>query len=183
MGDLVPTSSARKLLLEGRPGIGKTTVADRLAARLRDRGLPVSGFVTREIREGRRRLGLSIATLDGREGVLAHVEFPGPPRVGKYGVDLAVLDRIGVPALRAPDGDGVVIVDELGKMELSLKSLRDAVNKICDGPTSLVATVQLARHPFTDALRHRSEIETLRVTHQNRDHLPKRIAELLIGKD
>jgi nucleoside-triphosphatase len=156
-------------------------VATRLAALLRDAGLPLSGFVTREIREGRRRLGFSITTMDGKRGILAHVEFPGPPRVGKYGVDLAVLDRIGVPALRPPDADGVVIIDELGKMELALEAFRDAVSGICEGPAAVVATVQLARDPFTDALRRRRGIETLQVTHQNRDYLPERVAELLIG--
>jgi nucleoside-triphosphatase THEP1 len=40
-------------------------VADRLVVLLRDAGLPLSGFVTREIREGKRRLGFSIETLDG----------------------------------------------------------------------------------------------------------------------
>jgi nucleoside-triphosphatase len=174
-------SAPRKFLLEGRPGVGKTTVADRLAAALREAGLPLSGFVTREIREGRRRLGFSITTLDGKEGTLAHVEFAGPPRVGKYGVDLVVLERVGVPALRAADADGVVIVDELGKMELALDAFRDAVSRVFDGPAALVATVQVARDPFTDALKRRPETKTVQVTRQNRDQLPERIARVLLG--
>jgi nucleoside-triphosphatase len=156
-------------------------VVDRLAALLRDAGLPLSGFVTREIREGRRRLGFSITTLDGKRATLAHVEFPGPPRVGKYGVDLAVLARIGVPALQSPDADGIVIVDELGKMELALEAFRDAASRVFEGPAAVVATVQVARHPFTDALKRRPWTETLQVTHQTRDDLPAHVAQLLIG--
>lgn len=172
---------ARKLLLEGRPGIGKTTVAKRLALLLRDAGLPLSGFVTEEIREGRRRLGFSIATFDGERGTLAHVELAGPPTVGKYGVDLEVLDRIALPALRPPDGDGVVILDELGKMELASDAFRDAAAQAFQGPVAVVATAHVARHPFTDALERRRDVETLQVTHRNRDQLPERLARLLIG--
>jgi nucleoside-triphosphatase len=167
-----------KILLEGRPGIGKTTVVDRLAALMREAGVPLSGFVTREIRQAKRRRGFSIETLDGNRGTLAHVELQGPPRVGKYGVDLAILERIGIPALRAPESGGVVIVDELGKMELALEGFRDAMTRICAGPAALVATVQVAHHPFTDALKRRPGIETLQVTHRTRDYLPEHLAKL-----
>ena len=173
-------SAPPKFLLEGRPGVGKTTVADRLAALLRDAGVPLSGFVTREIREDRRRLGFSIETLHGTRGILAHVELPGPPRVGKYGVDLRVLKRIGLPALRAPETGGVLILDELGKMELALEEFRDAVNGAFRRRTAVVATVQVARHPFTDALKRRPEIETMKVTHRNRDQLPEQLAHRLV---
>jgi nucleoside-triphosphatase len=174
-------SRAQRFLLAGRPGIGKTTVADRLVALLRDAGLPLSGFVTREIRERGRRVGFAIATLDGRHGTLAHVEFPGPPRVGKYGVDVAIMERVGIPAVCAPGAGGVVIIDELGKMELASDGFRDAVSHVLDEGAALVATVQLGRHPFTDALKAQPGIELLRVTRENRGQLPERLAELLIG--
>jgi nucleoside-triphosphatase len=154
--------AGRRFLLEGPPGVGKTTVADRLATLLGDHGLSVSGFVTREIRDRGRRLGFAIETLDGRRGTLAHVDFRGPPKVGKYGVDVDVLARIGVPALAVPDAAGVVIVDELGKMELASDRFRDAVSRIFDGRAALVATVQSARHPFTDALKARRSMRTSR---------------------
>ena len=39
-----------RLLLEGRPGIGKTTVARRLLKLLQEAGVPVAGFTTGELR-------------------------------------------------------------------------------------------------------------------------------------
>jgi nucleoside-triphosphatase len=39
-----------RLLLEGRPGIGKTTVARRLLTLLQEAGVPVGGFTTGELR-------------------------------------------------------------------------------------------------------------------------------------
>ena len=61
----------------------------------------MSGFVTEKVRESRRRRGFSVERLGGQQGVLAHVELPGPPRVGRYGADVAALKhRRGIELLR-----------------------------------------------------------------------------------
>ena len=168
-----------RILLEGRPGAGKSTVARRLADRLREDGIPVTGFVTEEIRESGRRLGFSIERLGGERGVLAHVEFPGPARVGRYGIDLATFERLAIPALEQTGEHHVVIIDELGKMELASEAFREAVSALLDRPVLVVATVQSASHPFTDVLKRRHDIETLRVATANRDELPELLAALL----
>jgi nucleoside-triphosphatase len=166
-----------RILLEGRPGAGKSTIARRLAELLGEDGIPVSGFVTEEIREGGRRLGFSIERIGGERGVLAHVDLPGPPRVGRYGVDLATFERVALPALE--DADGVVIVDELGKMELASEPFQRAFSALVERSVPVVATVQSASHPFTDALRRRRDVECVRVTRANRDDLPSALAARL----
>ena len=116
-----------RILLEGRPGSGKTTVARRLAERLRAARVPTTGFTTEEIREGKRRVGFRVEAIGGPRATLAHVTFPGPPQVGKYGVDLEAFERVALPALEPPDAGGIVVVDELGKMELASARFREAV--------------------------------------------------------
>jgi nucleoside-triphosphatase len=165
-----------KLLLEGRPAAGKTTVAQRVAELLRAAGRPVSGFVTTEIRSDGRRSGFAVETLEGKRAVLAHVDFPGPPRVGKYGVELEVIDTLAISSLEQPQEDGVVIIDELGKMELASEAFQDAVRALFDTSVSIVATVQAGGHPFTDALKRRPDIQVLQVTRKNRDQLPDELA-------
>jgi nucleoside-triphosphatase len=167
------------VLVEGRPAVGKTTVARRLAALLREAGVPLAGFVTEELRERGRRVGFAIETFEGAHGVLAHVGLPGPPRVGKYGVDLPAFERLALPALASAPDAGVVLIDELGKMELASEAFRAAVSKLLEQPVALVATVQIARHPFTDALERRPAVELVRVTARNRDSLPARLAARL----
>jgi nucleoside-triphosphatase len=170
------SGSSLLVLIEGRPAVGKTTVARRLAALLQDAGVPLAGFVTEELREGGRRVGFAIETFDGGEGVLAHVSLPGPPRVGKYGVDLASFERLVLPALASTPQDGVVLIDELGKMELASEAFRAAVSRLLEQQVALVATVHVARHPVTDALRHRPAADVVRVTVRNRNELPERLA-------
>jgi nucleoside-triphosphatase len=170
-----------RLLLEGRPGIGKTTVARRLLDLLREAGVPVGGFVTTELRAAGRREGFMIEAASGAHEVLAHVDLPGPPRVGRYGVDLAAFERVALPALRAPGSGGVVVVDELGKMELASAPFRDAVVELLGRDVAVVATVHLARHRFTDALKRRPDVKVMQVTEGTRDALPQQLMERLVG--
>jgi len=96
-------------------------------------------------------------------------------------VDLAAFDRVALPALRTPRIGGVVVVDELGKMELASVAFRDAVMQLLDRDVAVVATVHQARHQFTDALRRRPGIRVVRVTEASRDALPEQLMDRLIG--
>jgi nucleoside-triphosphatase len=162
---------AARLLIEARPGAGKTTAIGRLAELLREDGVPLSGFLTREQRDGRRRVGFEIETFGGERGLLAHVDIKGSPRVGRYGVDLEEFERLALPALEPP-GSGVALIDELGKMELASERFREAVLALFEGDVPIVATVHTFRHPFTDALKRRPDVTVLRLTAGNRDGLP-----------
>jgi nucleoside-triphosphatase len=166
-----------RLLIEARPGAGKTTALSRLAERLRDDGVALSGFLTREMREGGRRVGFEIETFDDERGLLAHVDIGGPPRVGRYGVDLEEFERLALPSLEAPAS--VVLIDELGKMELASERFREAVLGLFESDAPIVATVQAARHPFTDALKRTRGVSRIRLTAANRDRLPGEVAERL----
>ena len=164
-----------RLLIEARPGAGKTTALSRVAERLRDDGVALSGFLTREMRDGGRRVGFEIETFDGERGLLAHVDIAGPPRVGRYGVDLEEFERVALPALEDPAS--VLLIDELGKMELASERFRSATSALLESDVPIVATVHTFRHPFTDALKERAEVTTIRLTRANRDGLPEELAE------
>ena len=166
-----------RVLIEARPGAGKTTAAGRLAELLREAGVPLSGFLTRELRERGRRVGFEIETFDGERGLLAHVDLKGPPRVGRYGVDVEAFERLALPALDPPGDESVVLIDELGKMELASERFAGAVRALFERPVPIVATVHTARHPFTDALKRRPDVSTIRLTARNRNRLPREVAD------
>jgi nucleoside-triphosphatase len=166
---------AVRLLIEARPGAGKTTALSRLAERLADAGVALSGFLTREMRVHGRRVGFEIEAFGGERGVLAHVDIPGPPRVGRYGVDLEEFERLALPVLEDPAS--VVLIDELGKMELASERFRSAISELFESDVPIVATVHTFRHPFTDALKERADV--VRLTRSNRGGLPEELAERL----
>ena len=139
--------------------------------------------MTEELRESGRRIGFTVETFAGERATLAHVRFSGPPRVGRYGVDLESFEQLALPALLAAPDAAVVVIDELGKMELASDAFRNAVSTVFEGavvPT--VATIHVARHPFTDALRAEPTVETVSVTQRNRDALPEQLAARLTGR-
>ena len=125
------------------------------------------------------RVGFRIETFKGGRGVLAHVDLPGPPRVGKYGVDLEAFDRVALAALEPPAG-GAMVIDELGKMELGSARFREAVSALLEADVPLVATVHAFHHPFTDELKQRPDVEVIRLSRANRDELPDLLAARLV---
>ena len=169
-----------KVLIEGRPGSGKTTAAARLADLLGERSVEVSGFVTDEIRESGTRVGFTVRPFRGEPATLAHIDLPGPPRVGKYGVDLDAFERVALPTLRSISPDAVVVIDELGKMELASPRFRASVLELLDAPITVVATVHTFRHPFTDELKRRPGVEMIKLTRANRDAVPAQLVERLL---
>jgi nucleoside-triphosphatase len=96
-------------------------------------------------------------------------------------VDLAAFERVALPALRTPRTGGVVVVDELGKMELASAAFCEAVVELLGRDVAVVATVQLARHQFTDALKRRPDIRLVGVTEATRDALPRQLMDCLVG--
>ncbi len=167
------------LLLTGRPGIGKTTIIKAVVQALGDRA---GGFYTEEIRGPGGRKGFRLITLDGEETILAHVRLKGGgrPRVGRYGVDVAALDRVGVAAIeRALADREVIIVDEIGKMELFSGNFKEAVMRAVLSPRPLVATIMAKKNAWADALKMMPGITLWEVTRENRDALPDQVLSWL----
>ena len=129
------------LLLTGRPGVGKTTLVRRVLEELND--VPATGFYTVEIRAGGRRLGFRAVTLDGQEAILAHVDIRSRHRVSRYGVDVAAFERVALPSLIPGLPTCLVVIDEIGKMECFSAAFRQAVLRILDADTPLLATIAL----------------------------------------
>ena len=139
-----------KVLLTGRPGCGKTTLIKRVANNLPQRA---GGFYTEEIRDRGVRVGFRLVTLDGDEGVLAHVDLETPERLGKYGLDLSALETVGVSAIRdAVRARQLVVIDEIGPMEIRSAMFRDAVNEVLESEVPLLATIVERSLPFIVAI-------------------------------
>lgn len=153
-----PPQGITNLLLTGPPGCGKSTLIIRLVKSL---PVPARGFTTAEIRPpGGERLGFSISGLAGGEGVLAHKNLKSGPRVGRYRVNRKDLDEIGAAEIERALTDrssGLIVIDEIARMELLSPRFRKAVIQALDSPKPLLGTIQIRRNPFLDAIRNRND--------------------------
>jgi nucleoside-triphosphatase len=157
------------LLVTGAPGVGKTTLIRAIAAAWLKRA---GGFVTEEIREEGQRVGFRVCSLDGSTAVLAHVRAVRGPRVGRYQVDVPAFEAVGVSALEAATREAdLIVVDEIGKMELCSRRFVDALETAVRSPKPILGAVLQAPHPWIDALKRRPDVELYRLTERNRADL------------
>jgi len=134
------------ILVTGVPGVGKTTLALRVAEDVKARGYVVGGMITEEIRTQQVRTGFRILDLcTGTTGLLAHIDEKSGPKIGKYGVNLKDLEEVGVKAivdsLSRPEVD-LLVVDEIGPMEICSQKFRAAAKQAIVGNKPFLGTVQ-----------------------------------------
>ncbi len=166
----------KTILLTGRPRVGKTTIIKNVVRRLPGQA---GGFYTEEIRERGQRQGFKIVTLDGQEGILAHVGIKSPMRVSKYGVNLADLEDIGVAAIReAVAQKDYVVIDEIGKMELFSQAFKDAVWEAVHSDRPVLGTITLTSHPWADRVKAFPQVTVIEVTEANRDRIAQQVLNL-----
>jgi len=144
--------------------VGKTTAIQKAIQGRQN----VNGFFTKEIRKKGKRIGFAIETVDGKTGVLAHINIQSPFRVSKYRVNLKDIEEICVPSLDV-DGD-LIVIDEIGKMELFSEQFKQKVVEALD-TGKVIATIMERPHPFTDTIKRRNDVKLFTVTEENRNNL------------
>jgi nucleoside-triphosphatase len=161
------------LLLTGAPGSGKTTAIRRVVDRLER---PAGGFYTQEIREDGKRVGFSIKTLDGREGILAHVEISGSPRVSKYGVDLKAMQTLAVDSVQqALEHEQLVVVDEIGPMEVLSDAFRDVVRTLLERAAPTLGSITRKSGGFFGEVKAHPRVRLVEITPANREQVVERL--------
>jgi len=160
-------------LLTGPPGVGKTTLIKEAITAIEQRA---GGFYTREMRSQGVRQGFEIVTLDGASAILASIDFHGPCRVSKYGVMADNLDNVGVAALRRATKEcAIVVVDEIGKMELFSPAFREAVLEALDSGKKLLGTIMLAPHPWANRIKQDPRVEVVMVSRANHQQVAQEL--------
>ncbi|MFX0123814.1 MAG: NTPase [Candidatus Hodarchaeota archaeon] len=166
------------LLITGKPGVGKTTLIKRIVSEIRNTkpNWNISGFYTNEIRRNGLRIGFNIHTFDGQQGILARSNEPQLPskfRVGKYSVYLTDLEDLVVPLLY--ESSDLLIIDELGKMELFSWKFRNAVTNAFNNHPRILATLPYYENPFLVSIKSRPNIHVWELTRFNRVQIFKEV--------
>lgn len=181
MAEAIQLSKPRRhVLITGQPGVGKTTLVKKVCDKLEEGNLECQGFYTEEKREDGQRIGFDVVTFDGNRGPLARVvdrDNPAAGRsymVGRYNVRLQSFEQVALPALaiKPEEYTRVIVIDEIGKMELFSRSFTQTVKDILKHPkTTVLATIPVKANPFVEEIRNRDDVEIFTVTKENRSKL------------
>ena len=136
--------------------------------------LPIQGFYTEEVRENRSRIGFDIVGFQGARCPLARISEcdvmdKRQPKVGKYAVLLQSFETVALPLITVDIG--LVVVDEIGKMELFSSHFKQQVTKLLNNSkVTLFGTIPIYRSiSFVENIRHRSDVKVIEITLQNRN--------------
>ncbi len=174
------SGNIKNILITGNPGVGKTSLIHSIVSEL---NIPAGGFYTSEIRdENGKRTGFKIISLGGDEGIMASIDFISKYKVSRYRVDVETIDKIGVNAIgEAIKSNRLVIIDEIGKMELFSKSFQDIVMQALDSPLVVLGTISAKDTAFTKKIKERQDTKIVTLTRQNFNEI-KTYIERLISK-
>ncbi len=173
-----------KIGITGLPNAGKTQALIKVIEMLEEGDQKVGGMITEPITKDNRRVGFYVMDwLTKEKDILAHVDFESKIIVGRYKVNLEALERVGVRAIEnANDNCDIIIIDEVGRMEVESERFVEIVKKILEEDKPLILTLhKKSRNPLLQDIRRRDDVRILEVTPINRNLLPYKIIKLMKG--
>ncbi len=174
-----------KIGITGLPGSGKTQTLLRIIQLLEEEGVRVGGIVTEPILEKHRRAGFQITDWMTKEHeVFAHESLKSRVRSGRWGINVGALEGLGTRALaEARESADVIVIDEVGKMEVESDAFTQSVIDTLDAKKSIVMTLhKKSRNPLLQDIRRRDELRLLEVTPVNKNLLAFKIVHLITGR-
>uniref|UniRef100_A0A3B4CS53 AAA+ ATPase domain-containing protein n=2 Tax=Pygocentrus nattereri TaxID=42514 RepID=A0A3B4CS53_PYGNA len=179
----------KHVFLTGSPGVGKTTLVQKVCESMVSGGVSVQGFYTEELRERGKRVGFDVVTLTGERGALSRVGNKALAgrceyRVGQYVVDLSSFENLVLPLFQNIGvGGSVFVIDEIGKMELFSQEFIRAVRQTLDSSTcSILGTIPVPKGKplgLVEEIRARKDVKVFMVTKENRDAVTDQIVSAL----
>jgi nucleoside-triphosphatase len=175
----------KKILITGPPRCGKTTLISKLIKYYtNEKNYVIYGFLTPEVREGKNRIGFDIVDIfSGEISQLARVgNYRTRHQVGKYNVFLEKLNEFIEKKLELNGKSlDLVIIDEIGKMELFSKKFQNYIKKIFTLDLSVIATIGLRlSHPLKNYLVNLPSVEVLNVNRQNSHSIFKKVLSFIM---
>ncbi|HHD15318.1 MAG: nucleotide kinase [Thermoplasmata archaeon] len=171
-----------KIGITGLPGAGKTHALRKVVEMLEGDGFKVGGMITDAIIEKGKKVGFMVQDLlTKEERVLARLDLDSEVRFLDYGIDMKALDEVGVEAInRSIDDADVIVIDEVGKLEVESKQFVEIVKEALEADKPLLLTLhKKSRNPLLQDIRRRDDVRILEVTPINKNILPYKIIPLI----
>jgi nucleoside-triphosphatase len=170
------------VLVTGRPGCGKSTLVNRLVEMARAKGITVGGISTPEFRlpSGKRGGFLIQDIATGEKQIMASADRSSPVSVGRYGVDLQSIQDVGVKAINSAVAEAdLVVIDEIGKMELAVSEFKTSVAGALNSAKPVLGTIGMRlKTVFVVDIKNRSDVTLIVLTPETRDQVYQNVVQL-----
>lgn len=172
-----------RILITGPPRCGKSTLILKLIDYYSKKNIKIHGFLTPEVREKNRRKGFDI------EEISSDIRFPFARigyykteyKLGKYSVFIDEFEKV-ISNLENLDFEQVdlMIIDEIGKMELFSKKFQNFIIKIFQREFNIIATIgRNIKHPCKKALLNVPNLYKFDLNFQNQQEVYQQIINLM----
>jgi len=160
-----------KIAVTGEPGFGKSTLVRKV---IEGQSFGSGGMLSQDRRREGKRVGFEICDIgSGALGTLASLDGIGP-KFGRYHINLEDLEEIGARSIEGAIDSELLVIDEVGPMELISKRFVEAVTKAIEMDRRMLVVLHLkSQHPL--AKRIRGTFHVITVTKENRELLAKEI--------
>ncbi len=160
-----------KILITGPPRCGKSTLISELLDYFFNKNYTIHGFLTPEVREEGKRIGFDIKDIYSEErGKLARIgNFDTYHKLGKYSVFVGELEEMisKLETIEFKEID-LLVIDEIGKMELYSKKFKNFIRNIFSSDVSILATIGLKlKHPIKDFILNLPNVSIFSLNRQN----------------
>jgi len=162
-----------KILLTGKPGVGKSTILQKVKHGL-EKGF--TGIIVREIRENGHRVGFESVNPKGERRIFSHAFlFKSEFVVGKrFFVDIEAIDSFVVPEIKRGlnDPDALLFIDEIGRMQAFSENFLSTIDEALNSDADILGTIVFDPEPWSLKFKEHPQVILVTVTQQNRDDLP-----------
>ncbi len=158
-----------RILITGPPRCGKSTLILKLINYYSNK--IIYGFLTPEVLKDGKRIGFDIKDIfSGKKSPLARIgNYNTRYNLGKYRIFIEELDKyiFNSKFIENKKVD-LIIIDEIGKMELFSKKFQEFINDIFQSDIPLITTIgKNLRHPIKDNILNIPEIILFRLNREN----------------
>lgn len=177
-----------KIMLTGKPGVGKSTILNKVLQDLTQNKKKVLGCVVNEIRSEEKRTGFVIQYIPSmKETMLASsVEVFSDCYLSKYSINVEGIEKELIPYMAdmaTSDDVDVLFFDEIGRIQKTVPQFLDSVESLLKSPVSLLATIVQADDEWARPYKSHSDVFCIEVTEENRDYIVSLIVDMLMAEE
>lgn len=172
--------SGKVIILTGKIGEGKTTTILKIVGNLKAKNIPVSGVYTPRIMENGLTTGYDIVEIESnlRTPFLRQGEEDGYARIGRFNILPQGLNNgVAVLTRSLNEKNRIVVIDEVGKLELEGKGWSEPLNGLLQTTPVLLFAI---RDSFAQQVIQQWDIKNFTILSGSSENVSQEATELIL---